>query len=380
MLKYEAPRQYPGWETFVNILIQRTKTLQQRQLLAPGKGSRIIVLFQKILDLVDYTYLFKLNNDYDRLSRYFTTFRREAESTFSQYATGHLNNDLLVSKAVNYLIPVSPINAIRDLPMDKGYEYWKHMRPFKILSHTSSEYTIDLIDDIIKFSHEPPTGILACLDPIVLCFMYFHYLKYNGYNYRLIDNRTWLHKAVWLPIQQDLIDIFLLRIIDVIVRYVDIRQENMLYDQLNIWLSKMSSSIAPGNQIISSSFNLLTGIQSIKNRTITPMSFLSSNILNQKSVYNYITDLINMYDIESGRQYVHMKYLRDQYVFNICYNICRLNVETPAFRSFLIKLSWHLIKLYNANIWQSIMDQSLRTNVKQSLNEQINQIKADAFF
>jgi hypothetical protein len=380
VIKPEAPRQYPAWNNLITVLTTKTKSLQQRQLLAPGKDTPIIELCRYLLSQVDYTYLFKLTNDLDRYGRYFTYVRKEWESIYSILSTGRSNKDLIVKNAYNLIIPSKCINPIRDMPMDQGYEYWKMMRPLKILMHTSDEYTIDLIDDHLRFKKDIPDGIIGCLDPIMLAYMYFHWLKSTDQNYQQVDNRTWIHRNVWLPIQNDLLDIWLMKVISVITNAVMDKNEDSLHNTLKNITGLMESALAPTNQMHVSCINLLAGLSDIRSFRITANSFISSNILVNKSLYGYVKLLMTLYDVDIGRQFWSFRYLRDHAIFNIIYDIFRLYRDKPTYQAVLIRLGLYLNNIYRAKVWETIPNQYLKNYVERSLISSIMKINEDRKF
>jgi hypothetical protein len=377
-IRQDSPRQYPAWQTLIQHLDTRTKSLQQRQYLTPGKDSPIINLMRHILSLIDYQYLFKQRNDFDRLLKYFNYARREFESLFNPAYTGRGYYNFLTSNNTNtvtYLIPTQALNIIRDCPFDKKWLYWKKARALKIICHDAEEYSINLEDDRIKFRNKIPKMMIATLDPIILGFMYFHYLQDHDLNYQIYDNRNFLHKFIFFPIQSDLLNLFLLRIISIISRSVD--NEELLHHHCSMLLKDIDPAMRPTAQLFPSMYEIYNGIQSIKKNAITPNAFLCSNVLHDTSIFRYISDLLNLHAIDQGRIFLGSKYIRDYELFNIIYHIFRILRNKSQVQAFLLKLYNFLNKLYNARIWTNLVNPNMRQYVEITMETQLAQIQSD---
>jgi hypothetical protein len=377
LYKNEAPRQYNSWNTLIQTLKTRTQTLVARQLVTPGKLTSLITLMKRILNLIDYNYLFKQSNDFDRWSKYFTYMRNELQFLYDPVMNGKGYRNLIITgktnDIINYIIPTTVGNVIRDLPIGQDWNYWQYTKALKLINHSSDEYTVDCSTDYIKFHYNQPVNVIVCLDVVILGFMYFHYLKKHNLNYKEYDNKTFLHRYLFLPLQYDLLEIYLIKIIKRLTTsmLIDESVEQVSYDILSI----TDPVVRPTSQMIVACSDIIHGLKSIQYNSITSGQFLNSSILLDKSVIGLINHILAYYTINEGRQYAGLTYLRDYDLFDIIFNVTMLNPNKSSVKTLLDKLYFHLQKLYLAKVWTYMANNTVRNFLEVLLSTQFLRIR-----
>ncbi len=147
----KEPRSLPPYQAFLNSQKNLILTRYKDSLETIGHTSKGIKLLKYILQFVDFEYLNKKVNNYERYSDYIRFIYKEMLNTFDRAGKGRGYINLFFPRlqfiTEEFLIPVADTGCITNLPLHtEDWNTWKKINPLKIWDHDSLEYNLNFIN------------------------------------------------------------------------------------------------------------------------------------------------------------------------------------------------------------------------------------------
>lgn len=102
-----------------------------------------------------------------------------------------------------FIFSVKPRDMIKSYPLDKGPDAWKSYRPFRLVDHDSSDFTLNITTGLLNFKRNLPRFALFTYDPVAAILQYNalkdkisieHYI----YSYLIIPALTLDNIRLWM--------------------------------------------------------------------------------------------------------------------------------------------------------------------------------------
>lgn len=341
-----------------------------------GHESPGVKLLSYILSFVDYEYLDKQINNYDRYLYHLRFIRRDLENIFDRLSRGRGFKYLFFKKSSFYteefLLPVEDVNTIVNLPLDtEDWREWRKVKPLFLWYHNSNEFTTNIINDNVHFKLLPPSYAVELLDVVALTFKYFIWMKHQRQNEEAEELARWapqqlfLHKYVITPWVWDLGDIWLL---------------NCLSSMLDIEsiddLDKMSASTLQVEQqygwVATNSkmgFEYLWKMTHELKKNLRPEALLSSKILFSGSINDRIRLIYNRLTLPIHRQYEYLRWIRDKELLKFFVKVFMMRPELPTTKRLLVNVRRDFGRMLRRAPWNVCQSITLKNKIRDEMEE-----------
>jgi hypothetical protein len=230
----------------------------------------------------------------------------DANSTGNIYRNTFSKSDLF--RITEFILPVESTNYIKTLPLDKDWSHWDNLRPLRLIDHNSNEFTLNVIKDRVRFKTNPPSYAVFTIDPILLGFMYFKYLKEHNFE-PPYSPQLYLHRYVTIGLMDDMQDLWLRNELLYLFTIDDFKDFD-IYRGMKASNDGLYNYV--GLQYTSAMKNVWEEIQKIKDGRSRPEKFLGSLELVSGSVAEICKNLMDEVHIPYLRQYTWQRYVRDR--------------------------------------------------------------------
>ena len=376
-----SPRLIPVWNGYVTDIETSTKSLMKRFMLSPGYETAGIRLLRFIFACVDWNYMLKPNiSDLDKYMYHIRHVKEDLDNTFEHTTTGityfNFFHDKTLGKVRELILPVEDITPVNRLPFDKGWIYWKQIKPVRYLAHNSKELARNIEMDRVKFYKHQPTYSVITIDVVALVFKYMKFLQEAPLDPELKKlpekvQRIFLHKHVLNSFMTDLLDIFLIRLMMNVSDMAKV--ENMETDRHEDTGEIMYGFV--GHRYGEAATALYNQMINVKNGTVKPRSILSSPLLTSRmSIVNRTEMILEELDIPDLRQFEFYRVLRDLDMFKLVMNMYQLNNDNQLYSRFSRAVKPKIYKLLRSKIWLYSKDLVIRDSLEkelENLNERI---------
>jgi hypothetical protein len=335
-----------------------------------GHESPGVKLLRYILQFVDIDYLQRQANNYQRYLNHLRYIRKDLTEIFDRDRRGRGYFELFFHTSdrstEEFLLPVQDVNSISVLPLHtNNWNEWKYVKPLRVWSHDSQEYSIKIINDYIQYKHSPPSYVIELLDVVALVFKYYIWYTYERDNEPAQElaqhapQQLFLHKYVMCDTVWDLTDIWLLN------------KLNLLMDQSErLQVAKFdSSSITADYQWGWIAMTCRRGFESIWDllydirKNIQPESLLSSKILTSGSINDRIRYTDRELVLPYATQYDWYRYLRDKDIVKFFVKLWRTRPELPTSKRMMYNLSRDYKRMLLRQPWNQCLNVALKEKI-----------------
>ncbi|MBR2124274.1 MAG: hypothetical protein IJ934_03730 [Acetobacter sp.] len=182
-LKPMPPKIYPRLGAYLRFLEREVfSTLERYKNSSPLEHSGMMML-EYVLTMLPIEDMRKERDQ----SRRYRTFIEPALNTLGRSFDSIQNH---ATKAVSfldscysakeYMVSVTCEKPLTQMPIGKGWQAWKEMRPFRLVVCTSHELSFQTYQDKIKFGEDQPDLMVYTLNVPMLAMMYTEYLNALG--------------------------------------------------------------------------------------------------------------------------------------------------------------------------------------------------------
>ena len=374
-------RAIPPYQQFLRAQHTFVANRYDRFLMAQGNESPGTRLLRYIIQFVDLDYLDQQLNNYDRYSYHIRHIRRDLMNTFDRVERGRGYKNLFFKKSSFYteefLFPVEDINSITNLPLDtEDWNVWKHVRPFRIWSYNSEEFTVNIMNDMVRFSSLPPAYAVELIDVVALVFKYFIWNKYQRDKEPAKELATFtpvqlfLHKYVLSPLVWDLADVWLLNMLNKIFDYESVDELGAM-DSHSLQVETQYGWVALSSRL---GFESLWHICHDVTRNLRPESLMSSKVLFSGSINNRILYTDKMLPLPIQQQYDYLRFIRDKEIVQFYLKVWKSRPNLPATKQILVNVRRDFQRLLRRRPWNVCQDILLKRSVEESMNNMANQV------
>ena len=366
-----SPMLIPVWDQYLDDLTILRNELHRRYMLNYGADSRCLRILSMMAGETDINYLVKQKNDYDRYINYFFPSQQIWNDVFRPTKNGRAYKKVFYKKGIyapnEYLCPCDDVDHLKILPMNKPWEYWKHVKPVHIWYHDSNEYTLNMLENKIAFKHSIPTYSVVFIDSISLAFKYYKYITSDIPEEGEKSLHNFVHRHVLSLLFQDLQDVWITnQVLNSIEMVKDPENEELMENIVN---EKVDIRYGfRGTRFKEAIDRLTSRIYLIKQGNNRPQNFLSSKIYPSGSIIDKINYSLIYLDMPHLRQYEYVSFLRDWKYFTILYELNKLNLSNPMYRNLCQELRIYVRRYKNSRFWNAIYDSSLRSKIDDYMN------------
>lgn len=359
-----SPTIIPQWTQHITELKLRKEELKRRFLNFYGYDSKALRILKHICSNVDIEYLDTLKNDYERYLYYFTTFNNRNENIFNPTSHGKQYHHTFYTRTffntLEYLIPTGDNDYIKILPFDKDWEEWSKLKPVVLWYNDSNEFSLDILNDQVKYRYDQPTWATIFIDSCTLGMMYYSYIKKAPY---MDDEKTihnFLHRYIFSKFFDDLEDIWLLNQFKFLINNINNNQSIQEFSNLYIY---------QGGRQKEANTRLYNKILEIKSGNIRPANILSSPLLFTGSILNKINYGFIYLDTEHLKQYEFTRILKDLPYLEIILKLYNFRPDSSYYKELSRELRVQLYRYKINKPWSTLTDTIIKSTIEEKIEE-----------
>lgn len=339
-----------------------------------GYASKGIRVLRYILNKIDYAYMDKQLNNYDRYTYYVHDAISELMPMIDRSTREGCYRDLFFTNYTfttdEYLLPILDTNTIINLPLyTDSWDEWVKVRPLYIWSHNSDELSLFLLNDTLRFKFAPPNYAVELLDISALILKYYIWTtKYKQYEevvkgISITDPMLYfLHRYVLIDWVWDLVDIWLLRCFDKLFdtekkNLTDFLSQNLEYDKR---YGKITAQSYDG---FVSVWNLFEDIKKLT----SPNAFFSSNLLYSGSINDRVRNLNMNLDLPIQEQYEWLRWLRDKDLMKLYLKVYSLRPDNVICKRINASCKKKIKSYINQKIWKYCRNTIVRDTISSDI-------------
>ena len=352
----------PQWNQHINELKLRKEELKRRFLNFYGADSKALRILKHICANVDIEYLDTLTNDYDRYLYYFVTFNNRNENVFNPTIYGKQYHHTFYKRTffntLEYLIPTGDNDYIKILPFDSTWDEWSKLKPVVLWYNDSNEFSLDILNDQVKYRFDQPLWATIFIDCCMLGMMYYAYLKKAPY---IDDEKTihnFLHKHVFSKFFDDLEDIWLFNQFKLVVNSVTEEQKIEEFNHLYVY---------QGGRQKEANTRLHNRLVEVKNGNVKPGGILSSHLLFTGSILNKINYGFEYLDTEHLRQYEFTRILKDIPYLEMILKLYSFRPDHSSYQELTRTLRVMLHRYKINRPWNNLTDTIIKTEIEERI-------------
>lgn len=367
-----VPTIIPQWTEWIKDDLEiRKRELRRRFINNYGYDSRALRLLKHIVGSIDLDYLKSQRNDFEMYVNYFSNFGTSADHIFNATKFGKAYRNVFYTKTLftttEYLIPTNSVDHIKTLPLGESWDVWQHVKPVTLWYNDSFEYSLNMLNDQVKFKYDQPNYAITFIDSIALSMMWYKYFKEPMISDEDRTIHVFLHRYVFSKLFDDLEDIWLLNQVKSIAEHVD---------ELDI-LNRVKSDPLFGytGKQKEASLRLSTKLMDIRNGNLRPNNLLSERLLYSGSILDKIHYSFNYLDTENLKQYEYTRILRDLPYLELILKLHGWRPDSSYYRSLTQELRIILKRYMSSKPWSSVVDSTIKLILQNTIESMYNKIK-----
>lgn len=358
-LRTAPPRALPKYHLFLNEQNKYIIRRHRRSFGELGHTSAGIDKLIYLLQFIDFEYLDRQIDNFDRYYYHLRLVRRDLLNTFDKVQQGTAYKNLFFKNksgivTQEYLLPIEDLNTVVHLPLfTNDWSEWRKVRTLRIWSHDGKVPTTNILNDRVMYT-QPPTYAIETLDVIALLLKFYIWRKYQMYlepNQDLVQHvpkQYFLHKYVMCDVLWDLGNIWI---------------ENMLSEMITCpskedFERKLETTQADRDvqyeylvgtykQGFMDVWNLFNQVRD----TTKPATLLNTRLYLNGSIMDRIVIATERLPLPIHARYDYFRYLRDETVFNLVCGIMKTRKVLPETRSMFVSLERDYKRLIDARPW-----------------------------
>ena len=376
----QEPRSLPPYQAFLNSQKNLIQTRYKDSLETIGHTSKGVKLLKYILQFVDFEYLDRKVNGYERYNDYIRFIYRDMLNTFDRAGKGRAYINLFFPRlqfiTEEYLIPIADYRSPTNLPLyTEDWSIWKKINPLRIWDHDSLEYNINIINDQYHFRYMPPSYCVELLDVVALLFKYYiwikkHQIYENNDIARVIPMEYFIHKYIFCPTMWDLANLWLLHLICKLLITEDF---NNLSDFDS---SQLESDSMYGRVSLNSrkAFEYLFNMIKLNKHLFKANTLLSSKLLLDSSINDKVLYTEQYLELPGLKKYNYLRWLRDRKLIRICTYVWQQGPNKYNWKSKQRVINRIYNRYYNTRFWNMCNSYLLSNYIEKDFTEFGNSI------
>lgn len=215
----EGNRRFPlRYMRMVNSILDRMCLSRNRYLLAHPIQTPGMELLRFLCLNLDINALDEYSNDVDRYTeviKFFKdTYRTPIDPVFSNSIAGGRFIDRRGQVApCEIMLNCESANPLQDLPFDKDWNEWAHLRAVRLLYHDSMELPEDFAKSMLWFKEQMPRYMVMSINVPILLFKYYKYIVACRKEHLDVDINHFLKDYEYASFFDDIFDIWTLNVL-----------------------------------------------------------------------------------------------------------------------------------------------------------------------
>ena len=286
----DGNRRFPlKYMRMITSIRDRMVLAKNRYLLAHPIRTPAIEMFRYILLNLNMDTLTSFNSDVDRYTEYLKTigsyFRLTLDPNYSNSIAGgrFVDRQITMNTAEIYL-NCEFADPIKELPFDEDWSEWETLRGIRIMYHDSLEIPEDFSKSMLQFRLSPPTFMVIAINAPLLCFKYYKYIEDCKASGMQPDVIYFLKQFEFAYFFDDLIDIFIMNVLQRIFSHPDDSIDDIAQEMLVPVRFCTTNMKRQGVEGIVEFVNLL------RNGSIKPGDFLATRWFGNQSIMEKFQD------------------------------------------------------------------------------------------
>ncbi len=360
-----------NWNRVLNTIEMRTNILSSRFLLSAPVYSPCVNLLATVLNNIDVEYLITQKSDFTRYTRFVASIADSFGVMLDPVYTSTVSKNFFTDsprEIANYLISVNSGDPLRTFPMDKPWEYWKPLKPSRIIYFDSLSLPTNIEKYQVKFTNDIPTRFITSLNTELLVMKYSKYYEtFSPENRGPYLAYTFIRDHVLVHWYEDLRRIWIINLLNAMLN------DRFSIDQINI--DGMVTNNAAIQSVLPDIHKLIVDM---KNKNISLSDFLGTDWFGNSSIIDWMNTLQYEIRIPEFRQYAYLRFMTELPIVNLAIkaNNIRGGHESTKLNNY-IEIT--LDRYSKANIYNNITDSRLRIKLMEEVSNTLALIKQHSF-
>lgn len=376
-------RAIPPYQLFLK---EQSKIIRERYIRmyrALGHETKGMSLLRYILQFADMDYMRRQANNYDRYLYHVRFIKKSLEETFDRVRRGIGYNNMFFSKSdfntSEYIIPAEDINTITNLPLETNdWASWRKVRPLKLISHDSNEYTINFLNDKFTYNVLPPSYAIIMLDVIALIFKYWSWYHTQRANEeaqdlaRDVPQQLFLHKYVLCDLIWDNADIWLLNVLTNLQKNIaDGNYDPAMIQRDSLQTEQQYGRIHLG---VTAGLEYLVKLFTDMSQTYRPEGILNTRVLFSGTISNRINILLNRWNMPILEQYDYLRWLRDRQLIAFVIHTFKAKKGYPPTQRLLYNFTKDYRRLLGKRPWRYCVSVAVKYEIENDMTAFLDQL------
>lgn len=381
MIEYIAPflkdmdaRALPSYQNFINIQSKFIKDRFDRLYRSQGHESNGVKLLRYILQFIDYDYLDRQDNNYDRYLHHLRYIKHNVDNIFDRVSRGRGYPNLFIANesptAEEFILPIEDLNTLVNLPLwSSSWNDWRRVRCLYLWDHNSTEFTTNLLNDRLTFAKEVPTHALFLLDIVALTMKYYIWGKEQRFKEPeeelalKIPQQLFLHKYVMCDLVWDNAYIWLINQLNAMIQLTP-------EEFMNQYSNKTLQTESQWGYI---STNCFQGFESLHrliydtSKNISPESVLSSKLIFGSTINQRVRISDKYLTLPMQRQYDYLRWMRDRKLLSLIVKLYSLRPDLPTTKNIKFNLKRDFKRVLMNRPWNTCNSVSLKYEIQNEI-------------
>lgn len=371
-------RAIPAYQLFLKSQSQIIRERYLRLYNALGHETKGMSLLRYILSFVDMDYMFSQANNYDRYLYHARYIKKNLDNIYDRVQRGRGYFNMFFSKEFatteEFIMPIDDVNTIINLPLDtEDWNVWKYVKPVRLLSHDSLEFTTNLMNDTLHYGTITPTYAVISIDTIGLIFKYFSWYRHARQTetaeelVNSVPQQYFLHKYVLCDLIWDSSDIWLINILSAMQGYLkehDMSEFTKQYDTRSLQFDMHWGRIALN---ATEGFRTIGTLISESKKTFRPEGLLTSKVLFSGSINNRIRMITDRLQLPLYRPYEYLRWIRDKELFKLVIGIFQNRPELPTTTRLVYNVRKDMDRLIARRPWTNCQNVMLKDTIEDEI-------------
>lgn len=339
-----SPRILNYWPRLKDSVYGNADLNKRRYMLTEQYATKAITFVRSLIDRISEPYFLTTDDEFDLYNKYVLpeslVIARQIDplsgATFdkNRFVSGNETKELILPTFG--LIP-SAITIYSD------WDDWEEIAPIRILNHDSKELNLAFHNGQIDFKKDQPTFAVFAVDVPALLWKYIKYIKENDYSFESVDRDAFISKHIIPFFYDQLVDIWLLKIVREC--YIDpTTNETDLF---------ITNNYATNSSIIKSGVREMNHIIDMLGVNVVSLgAFLSTEILDDKSLLDCIDIYGTQYTISNSRRYLGYEILKSYNLIDLLFQSVKAQAGRNIVTNIVRKMEFEY-KSIRRSSWQS---------------------------
>lgn len=370
--KQAIPRKLPNYKLFLDAQNRYVSQVWKVLYDSTGYLTAGVSFLIYILSQLDLDYMNDQVNNYDRYTHHLRYIRDSVLPHFNTLTHGKPYRKLFFASqglyTQEYLIPTDDAGTMTYLPLHTdNWNVWKRIRPLRLWTHDSDEFTVHLKNDRLKFQSFPPGYAIELLDIVALLFKYYFWFTQKRLQEDIpITNPEayFIHKYVLCDWVWDCENIWLLSCLKKVLAAESVKEVTQLKPR-NLQVDPNWGRIAIN---CTKGFEQLWYLTKGTKKYLKPDAILNAKLLANGSLRDRIILLQTRLSLPPLRQYRYLSWLKDRDTLQLYLQILSFR-QTSESRGIFRKYVRDMRRILAIKPWNVCDNLILQDQIETEMNE-----------